>query len=151
MKRTMKNQSTSAHPLGRFVTRDALAFHLGIKSDNIYKINCWKYVIHVVGKGKSRFVSYADMPPVLGVEPPRQSDFTKWRKRIKARKEKYAPKFWVQFYVDKIKKSNSISRLQSWENLVKQCRSLISLEGVKKIDSALMQEKLKLEKLVCHS
>ncbi|NET43139.1 hypothetical protein [Okeania sp. SIO2B3] len=151
MKRIIKNQSTSAHPLGRFVTRDALAFHLGIKSDNIYKINCWKYVIHVVGKGKSRFVSYADMPPILGVEPPKKSDFTKWRKRIKARKQKYVPKFWAQFYVDKIQKSNSIQILHSWENLVKQCKSLISLEGVKKIDRALTQEKSKLEKVVYHS
>ncbi len=147
MKNPMKNKSTSAHPLGRFVTRDALAFHLGINSDNIYKVNCWQYVIHVVGKGKSRFVSYADLPPILGVEPPKKADFAKWRKRIKTRKKKYVPKFWAQFYVKKIEDSNSIQTLLSWENLVKQFKPLISLEGVKKIDHALAKEKSRLEKL----
>ncbi len=141
MKKHKENKSTVAHPLGRFVTRDALAFHLGIKSDNIYKISCWRYVIHVVGKGKSRFVSYADMPPILGVEPPIKADFAKWKKRIKTRKQKYVPKFWAQFYVKKFEDSNSIQTLLKWENLVKQCKSLISLEGVKKIDNALAQEK----------
>ncbi len=147
MKKSIENKSTATHPLKRFVTRDALAFHLGIKSDNIYKISCWQYVIHVVGKSKSRFVSYADMPPILGVEEPRKADFAKWRKRIKTRKQKYVPKFWAQFYVKKIEDSNSIQTLLKWENLVKQCRSLISLEGIKKIDNALAQEKYRLEKL----
>jgi len=147
MKQYIEYKSTTTHPLNRFVTRDALGFHLGIKSDNIYKISYWQYVIHVVGKGKSRFVSYADMPPILGVEQPRKADFAKWRKRIKTRKQKYVPKFWAQFYVKKIEDSNSIQTLLQWENLVKQCKSLISLEGLKKIDNALAQEKSRLEKL----
>ncbi|NEQ40179.1 MAG: hypothetical protein F6K40_29630 [Okeania sp. SIO3I5] len=147
MKATMENKYTSTNPLGRFVTRDALSFHLGIKSDNIYKISCWKYVIHVVGKGKSRFVSYADMPPVLGVEPPRKGDFAKWRKRIKTRKQKYVPKFWAQFYVKQIEDSNSVETLLNWKSLVSQCKSLISLEGVKKIDQAVTARKLKLEEV----
>ncbi|MEM1168446.1 MAG: hypothetical protein AAGJ08_05020 [Cyanobacteria bacterium P01_H01_bin.35] len=146
MKKSIKNKSTPTHPLNRFVTRDALAFHLGIKSDNIYKISCWRYVIHVVGKSKSRFVSYADMPPILGVEQPRKADFAKWRKRIKTRKQKYVPKFWSQFYVKKIEDSNSIKTLLKWENLVKQCKSLISLEGIQKIDQAVAEKKLRLEK-----
>ena len=147
MKETMEKKYTSTNPLGRFVTRDALSFHLGIQSDNIYKISCWKYVIHVVGKGKSRFVSYADMPPVLGVEPPRKGDFAKWRKRIKTRKQKYVPKFWAQFYVKQIEDSNSVETLLNWKSLVSQCKSLISLEGVKKIDQAVTARKLKLEEV----
>ncbi|MEB3339513.1 hypothetical protein [Okeania sp.] len=143
----MANKYTDSHPLRRFVTREALSFHLGIKSEHIYKISCWKYVIHVVCKGKSTFVSYADMPPILGVEPPRQGDFAKWRKRIKTRKQKYVPKFWAQFYVKKIEDSNSIQTLLNWQSLVSQCRSLISLEGVKKIDQAVAERKLKLEGL----
>lgn len=147
MKKSIKNKSTSAHPLGRFVTREALGLHLGLKSDNIYKISCWRYVIHVVGKSKSRFVSYADMPPVIGVEPPRKSDFAKWRKRIKARKQKYVPKFWAQFYIKKIAEANSLQTLISWENLVKQCRSLMSIECISKIDRALAEEKSRLDKI----
>lgn len=143
----MHNTSTSAHPLSRFVTREALALHLGVKPDNIYKISCWRYVIHVVAKGKSRFVSYADMPPIVGVAPPEAADFVKWQKRIKARKQNYVPLFWAQFYVKKIKEARSIQTLLNWENLVKQFRSLISLEGVKKIDQALAEKKSRLEKL----
>jgi hypothetical protein len=147
MKRSMKNKYTHTHPLSRFVTRDALSFHLGIKCDNIYKISRWQYVIHVVGKGKSRFVSYADMPPIIGVEAPRKADFAKWRKRIKTRKQKYVPKFWAQFYIKKIESSNSIQTLLNWQSLVNQCKPLISLEGVKKIDQAVAERKLRLEKL----
>jgi len=147
MKKYVENKSTAAHPLSRFVSREALGFHLGIKSENIYKISCWRHVIHVVGKSKSRFVSYADMPPILGVEPPKKSDFAKWKKRIKTRKQKYVPKFWAQFYVKKIEESNSIQTLLNWQNLVSQCKSLISLEGVEKINQALAERKLRLEEL----
>lgn len=143
----MHNTPTSAHPLSRFVTREALALHLGVKPDNIYKISCWRYVIHVVAKGKSRFVSYADMPPIVGVAPPEEADFVKWQKRIKARKQNYVPLFWAKFYVKKIKEARSIQTLLNWENLVKKLRSLISLEGVKKIDQALAEKKSRLEKL----
>ncbi len=147
MKKYIQNKSNGTHPLKRFVTRDALAFHLGMKSENIYKISYWRHVIHVVGKGKSRFVSYADMPPILGVEPPRKSDFAKWRKRIKTRKQKYVPKLWAEFYVKKIEESNSIQNLLKWENLVNQCKSLISLEGVQQINQAVAERKLQLEEL----
>lgn len=147
----MHNKSTFAHPLSRFVTRDALALHLGVKPEDIYKISYWRYIIHVVAKGKSRFVSYADMPPILGVAPPQKADFIKWQKRIKARKTKYVPKYWARFYVKKIKLASSSQTLLNWENLVKKCKSLMSLEEVKKIDQALVEEKSKLEKLSKHS
>ncbi|MDJ0556076.1 MAG: hypothetical protein QNJ68_16870 [Microcoleaceae cyanobacterium MO_207.B10] len=147
MKKSIRNKSTSAHPLSRFVTREALALHLGLKSENIYKISCWLYVIHVVAKGKSRFVSYADMPPITGVKPPIKSDFAKWKKRIKARKQKYVPKFWAQFYVKKIEDANSLKSLGDWENLVKQCRTLMSIECTQKIDQAVSQKKSRLEKV----
>ena len=87
------------------------------------------------------------MPPVIGVEPPRKADFAKWRKRIKTRKQKYVPKFWAQFYVKKIEDSNSIKTLLNWNSLVNQCKSLISLEGVQKIDQAVVERKLRLEKI----
>ena len=87
------------------------------------------------------------MPPIIGVEAPRKADFAKWRKRIKTRKQKYVPKFWVQFYIKKIENSNSIQILLNWQSLVNQCKPLISLEGVKKIDQAVAERKLRLEKL----
>jgi hypothetical protein len=70
------------HPLARFVTKEAIALCLNLRSEQIYKIDCWRYVIHVVGKGVSAFVSYADLPPIIGVEAPTNKDFWRWRKRF---------------------------------------------------------------------
>jgi len=78
---TPEPRSRAVHPLARFVTREAIALLLNLKSEQIYRIDCWRYVIHVVGKGVSTFVSYADIPPILGVEPPNPEDFVCWRKR----------------------------------------------------------------------
>ncbi len=38
-------------------------------------------MVLVVGKGFSRFVSYADLPPILVVEAPNTADVIRWRKR----------------------------------------------------------------------
>lgn len=75
--------SSAIHPLARFVTVEAIALLLHLKPQEIYRIDCWRHVIHVVGKGISIFVSYADMPPILGVEPPTAADINCWRKRWK--------------------------------------------------------------------
>jgi hypothetical protein len=41
----------AVHPLARFVTKEAIALLLNLKPHEIYRIDCWRYVIHVVGKG----------------------------------------------------------------------------------------------------
>lgn len=79
----------------------SFALLLNRDPEEIYRIDCWQHMIHVVRKGISRFVSYADLPPVLGVESPTQLDMYRWRKRCVAQKQKHAPKFWVDFYVQK--------------------------------------------------
>ena len=43
--------------------------------------------------------------------------------------------------------TNSIKTLLNWNSLVNQCKSLISLEGVQKIDQAVVERKLRLEKI----
>ncbi|HEY9709309.1 MAG TPA: hypothetical protein V6D48_13985, partial [Oculatellaceae cyanobacterium] len=93
-------ESKAVHHLARFVTKEAIALLLNLKPQKIYRIDCWRHVIHVVGKGVSTFVSYADLPPILGVEPPSPKDILCWRKRWKKNKNK-APKFWVNFYAKK--------------------------------------------------
>ncbi len=93
-------ESKAVHHLAQFVTREAISFLLNLKPHEIYRIDCWQHVIHVVGKGVSTFVSYADFPPILGVEPPSPKDFLSWRKRWKQNKNK-APQFWLEFYARK--------------------------------------------------
>lgn len=105
------------HPLARFVTRDAIALHLNLNPEQIYKIDCWNYVVHVVGKGTSIFVSYADLPPILGVEPPTLKDILKWRKRWRKYGNK-APQFWVEFYANKLRTAATAQELQNWYKLI---------------------------------
>jgi hypothetical protein len=114
---TTNTQAKSNHPLARFVTKDAIAALLNRKTEDIYRIDCWRYVIHVVGRGVSTFVSYADLPPILGVEPPTNQDFIRWRKRWQKNK-KQAPPFWVDFYKQKFREASTKAQLYDWGKIV---------------------------------
>ncbi|OKH28496.1 hypothetical protein [Chroogloeocystis siderophila] len=124
------------HPLARFVTKEAIALLLNREPEEIYRIDCWRHVIHVVGKGISRFVSYADLPPVLGVEPPTHADMCRWRKRCAVQKQKYAPKFWVSFYVQKFMQVIDFNDLVAWGELIGKIKPVFSLEGLRSLRSA---------------
>lgn len=69
------------NPLARFVTVEAIALLLKVDVTQIKAIRCWARVVLVVGVKFSRFVSYADLPPILAVEVPNTADFIRWRKR----------------------------------------------------------------------
>jgi hypothetical protein len=123
------------HPLSRFVSRETVALHLKQDEADIYRVNCWRYVVHVVAKGKSTFLSYADLPPIVGVAHPNAWDVRTWRKRWK----KYghiAPLFWHNFYVDRLLECRSMNELQAWEEVIAYIRfglpesSRIELEGI---------------------
>lgn len=114
---TLQPEAKAVHPLSRFVTVQAIALLLDLTPEQIYRIDCWRYVIHVVGKGVSTFVSYADMPPILGVEQPKPKDINCWRKRW--RKNKYkAPNFWTEFYQEQFKLASSLTEIDRWDELV---------------------------------
>jgi hypothetical protein len=83
---------------------------LNRKPEEIYWIDCWRHVIHAV-KGISRFVSYADLPSVLGVELPTQ--------------KKYAPKFWVHFCVQKFMQVVAFDDLVAWRELIGTIKQVI--------------------------
>jgi hypothetical protein len=105
------------HPQRRFVTGDAIALCLDRPPTAITRIDCWRHVVHVVGPGLSTFVSYADLPPVLGVVPPVAADVRLWRKRW--RKHQYlAPRFWLDFYRCKLTVAADLSELSAWDELV---------------------------------
>ncbi|MGL5058702.1 MAG: hypothetical protein ACRC62_01875 [Microcoleus sp.] len=111
------SEAKQINPLARFVTKEAVAKVLKVKPEQIRSIRLWPYIIHVVGVGISRFVSYADMPPILGVDPPALQDCIRWRKRWR-RNQQLAPAFWVDFYEGKFRQSRSVDELYNWGKLV---------------------------------
>ena len=61
----INHKSAILHPLVRFVTEETVALLLNLELEEIYRIDCWRHVVYVHGKGVSKFVSYADFPPIL--------------------------------------------------------------------------------------
>ncbi|WGV26664.1 hypothetical protein [Halotia branconii] len=59
---------------------------------------------------------------VLGVQPPRQSDLIKWRRRWRKQHDytskKQAPNWWAQFFTQEFLQATSESELYSWGELV---------------------------------
>ncbi|MEG5027613.1 hypothetical protein QUB36_03720 [Microcoleus sp. AT8-B1] len=124
------SEAKQINPLSRFVTKEAVAKVLKVKPEQIREIRCWAYVIHVVGVGISRFVSYGDMPPILGVEPPTLQDCIRWRKRWRSSQHR-APIFWVDFYEGKFRQSRSVEELYNWGKLVGKIKQGLLASQVK--------------------
>ena len=137
---TLQPEATPTHPLVRFVTKEAIALLLKIGVEKIKDVRCWPNVILVIAEGLSRFVSYADLPPVLAVEPPSRQDFVYWRKRWKKLKEKQAPSFWVRFYAQKFGQSLSVAELCNWGRLVNAIKFALSEKSVQALRSIYVEE-----------
>lgn len=101
-----------------------------------YLDNC--YHIIFVALNQTFFVSYADFPPILGVEAPKTQDFGRWYKRWKG---KTAPDFWTQFYAHQFKNARSNSRQLAWGRLVAEVKSLLSNTALKQLRDAYAYEK----------
>lgn len=142
---TPQTKATPVHPLARFVTKEAIALLLKVPADKIKEIRCWPNVILVVGEGLSKFVSYADLPPILGVEPPTNRDFVYWRKRWKTLKTKQAPDFWLRFYANRFGQSQSVAELYQWGQLVGVIKLALSEKAVQALRSIYAEEKYCLE------
>ena len=117
------HKSPILHPLARFVTEETVALLFNIAVDDIYRIECCRYMVYVHAKGISRFVSYADFPPIVGVNAIALQDFGRWYKRCKS---KLAPLFWTKFYTHKFKDAVSVDRLLEWGLLVAKVKSAMS-------------------------
>jgi hypothetical protein len=137
-------ESKAVHHQARFVTREAIALLLNLKPQEIYRIDCWRHVIHVVGKGISTFVSYADLPPILGVEPPTPKDFLIWRKRWQKNQNK-APKFWSEFYAEKFRTVPTLREMHTWGELVSVIKSAMPESAVQWLRNVYIQEKQAME------
>jgi hypothetical protein len=135
---SFKPKSIGWHPLCRFVTKNAIARLLKVPVKHIYHVRLWFRVILVVGKGISRFVSYADLPPILGVDVPQGRDYFYWQRRWPG---KYAPDFWSEFYADRFQQATSMDRLFAWAKLVGLIKYLLTPEGLESLRSLYRQKK----------
>lgn len=138
----INHKSSVLHPLVRFVTEETVALLFNLNLDEIYRIDCWQYVVYIHGKGVSKFVSYADFPPKLDVEAPTPQDFVRWRKRWRKRwKTQQAPEFWTKYYQHQFKHSATESHLLAWGQLVAVVQSVFSIPAVEQLRDAYKQEK----------
>jgi len=138
----INHKSPVLHPLVRFVTEETAAMLFHLKAHEVYRIDCWRHVVYVHGKGVSKFVSYADFPPILGVEEPTHSDFVRWRKRWTNRWERQlAPEFWTKFYWHYFNQAATEAQLVAWGKLVAVIKSVLPIAAVQQLRDAYKYEK----------
>ncbi|MEG3846563.1 hypothetical protein QT972_14125 [Microcoleus sp. herbarium7] len=90
-------------------------------------------------------MSYADFPPVVGVESPSGLDFGYWKRRMASRKQRSAPDFWVDFYADRFQKAVSVAELLEWGELVGAVKFMLGAIGLESLRKVYAQEKYLLE------
>ncbi len=138
----INHKSPVLHPLARFVTEETVALLFDVDPDEIYRIDCWQHVVYVHGKGVSKFVSYADFPPTLGVEAPTHQDFVRWRKRWRNRwKINHAPEFWTKYYKHQFKQASTEANLLDWGKLIALIKFVLSLAAIEQLREGYRQEK----------
>lgn len=138
----INHTSDILHPLARFVTEETVALMFGISEAEIYRIDCMRHVVYVHGKGVSRFVSYADFPPILGVASPTLPDLARWHQRWrKGSRSHYAPEFWTKFYQIQLQKSQRLEQLQAWGLLIRGLKSGLSQRALVELRQAYKLKK----------
>lgn len=143
---TLRRNSNPLHRLARFVTKQAAAIMFNLAVEEIYSVERWANIVYVHGLGVSRFVSYADFPPRLGVAPPTDKDFALWRRRWKQRQrlqqKRQAPPFWVQFFVHQFYQSPSVEILHNWGRLIGEIKFAFGEDTLQKLREIYRQKQL---------
>ncbi|MFB2976384.1 hypothetical protein [Microseira sp. BLCC-F43] len=146
---TSQPNSKPVHRLARFVTKATAALLFNLKPEQIKRVECWRYVVYVNGEGVSQFVSYADFPPIVGVEAPTDLDFVYWRRRWKKtqnpEKRKQAPDFWAHFYANKFHNALSVGELLNWGKIVNLVKAVFAETTLHQLREVYRQEKWAIE------
>ncbi|NET05604.1 MAG: hypothetical protein F6K16_13035 [Symploca sp. SIO2B6] len=138
----LNHKSSVLNPLVKFVTEETVALLFNLKLGEIYRIDCWRHVVYVYAKGVSRFVSYADFPPILDAQTPIPKDFVRWRKRWKNRwRTQQAPEFWTLFYKHQFQQAATKSELLAWGKLISLLKSLLSVAALQQLRKVYSHEK----------
>lgn len=140
------HKSLISHQLSRFVTEEAICLMYRISLQDIYVVECWRYVVYVHAQGVSKFVSYADFPPILGVTPPTTTNFIKWRKRWRQQHDyayrKQAPQWWAEFFAQEFRQATSESVLYGWSKLLGLITFAFTEDTWQTLQASYYQEKL---------
>lgn len=142
---TLRQNSNPLHRLARFVTKQAAAIMFNLVVDEIYSVERWANIVYVHGLGVSRFVSYADFPPRLGVAAPTDKDFALWRRRWKRQRQqqkRQAPPFWVQFFAQQFYQSPSVEVLHNWGRLIGEIKFAFGEDTLQKLRESYRQKQL---------
>ncbi len=143
---TLRRNSNPFHRLARFVSKQAAAIMFNLAVDEIYSVERWANIVYVHGLGVSRFVSYADFPPTLGVTPPTDKDFALWRRRWKQRQrqqqKRQAPPFWIEFFAQQFHQSPSVEVLYNWGRLIGEIKFVFSEDTLQKLRESYRQKQL---------
>ncbi len=138
------HKSPIINPLARFVTEEAVCLMFNIKLEDIYSVQCWRYIVYIHAKGLSKFVSYADFPPIVGVAPPTTRECVKWRRRWRKQNSpayrKQAPKWWADFFAHEFWQSLSKSALYDWGKLVGLIKFAFSEDILQQLRQSYRQE-----------
>lgn len=132
------HKSSVVNPRSRFVTEETVALLFNISPELIYRIECCHNMVYVHAKGLSRFVSYADFPPIVEVNPATPRDYLGWYKRWKRTQ---APAFWTKFYTYNFKEAVSVDSLFQWGVLVGTVKSVISATALQQLRDVYAEEK----------
>lgn len=118
------------HPLVRFVSEEAIATLFNIPIAEIERIECYYHVIYVHARHVSRFVSYADLPPMLMVQAPSLYDGWRWRRRWRRRGSRpTAPEWWQDFYTQQMRQCPTINEVRMWWEVVQQVENFLTVEA----------------------
>lgn len=136
------HKSPILHPLARFVTEQTVALMFNLQLEQIYQIQCWRYVVYVHGQGISQFVSYADFPAILEVEAPKTEDFVRWKKRwYRSTRSQKAPEFWTKFFSFQFDHARSYQQLRQWGQLVGLVKTAIAPSAIEILRQTYQQQK----------
>ncbi|MFK0732949.1 MAG: hypothetical protein ACFKPT_07505 [Gloeotrichia echinulata GP01] len=139
------HKSSTLHPLTRFVTEEAVCLMFNIRLEDIYTVQCWRYIVYVHAKGLSQFVSYADFPPIVGVKPPTPAEIVKWRRRWRQQHDdaqrQHAPRWWKEFFAEEFCQAFSEPILYSWGKLIGLIKFAFSEETLQTLRNNYRQEK----------
>ena len=141
----LRRNSNPLHRLARFVSKQAAAIMFNLAVDEIYSVERWANIVYVHGLGVSRFVSYADFPPRLGVAPPTDKDFALWRRRWKIQRQqqqRQAPPFWVKFFAHHFHQSPSIEILHNWGRLIGEIKFAFGEDTLQKLRESYRQKQI---------
>lgn len=146
-----KPNTNSIRRLARFVTEETAAQMFHLHRQQIYAVECWQHVVYVHGEGVSRFVSYADFPPIAETLPPTKEDFVYWHRRWKKTqppaKRKQAPEFWVEFFRRQFHQALGTFDLYDWSKLFNSLKTVFGDVAFQQLRELFYQRKWALESI----